>query len=146
MKYKTFIAVCILALLFACQDRSAEVPYTGDDTASEYDDEPIQDTVDEFSGERFRNVKVIAIGDSTFEVSGEAQVFEAAFSCVIEDGQHELKQGHVMTDAGAPAWGKFSFEVTAAKQEPNIVLQLILFEASAKDGSRQHELPIVLYR
>ena len=146
MKYKTAIAACALALSFACQDRSAEPPYGGGDTAAEYNDEPVQDTVDVFSGERFRNVKVKQIGDSTFEVSGEAQVFEAAFGWVIEDGHQELKQGHEMTDAGAPAWGKFSFEVTAAKQEPNFVLQLILFEASAKDGSRQHELPIVLYR
>jgi hypothetical protein len=146
MKYKTTIAACSLALCFACQDRSVEPPYEGGDTAAEYNDEPVQDTVDVFSGERFRNVKVTRIGDSTFEVSGEAQVFEAAFSWVIEDGHRQLQQGHGMADAGAPAWGKFSFEIRAAKQDPNLAPQLILFEASAKDGSRQHELPIVLYR
>src|SRR5687768_4675765 len=157
MKYMLFVAVSAIGLFTACQDRSAEPHNTGHDTAAvfkdehmpdstDYNDEHIQDTIDLFSGERFRNVGVKKIGDSTFEVTGQAQVFEAAFSWVIEDGHHELKQGHGMTDAGAPAWGSFSFEVTAAKQDPNSVLHLILFEASAKDGSRQHELPIVLYR
>ena len=139
--------VCALMLLLACRDKSAEPQYTGgDDSTSIYDDEPVQDTVDLFSGGRFRNVSVTKIADSTFEVAGEAQVFEAAFSWVIEDGHNELKQGHGTTDAGAPAWGKFSFNVTAARPGPNSVLHLILFEASAKDGSRQHELPLVLYR
>ena len=145
-----------MAIIFACQDRSAEQDYTENDTAvvnnelttdtSIYSDEHIPDTVDIFSGERFRNVRVEKIGDSTFELTGEAQVFEAAFSWVIEDGHKELQKGHGTTDAGAPAWGKFSFTVSAAKPAPNGVLHLILFEASAKDGSRQHELPVVLYR
>ena len=157
MKYKVLIAVCTIVLITACQDRSAEQDYTESDTvtatnneklpdSSIYNDEHIPDTVDIFSGERFRNVRVEKIGDSTFELTGEAQVFEAAFSWVIEDGHNELQKGHGTTDAGAPAWGKFSFTVTAPKPGPNGVLHLILFEASAKDGKRQHELPVVLYR
>ena len=156
MKYKVLIAVCTIVLITACQDRSAEQDYTENDTAvvnnelttdtSIYNDEHIPDTVDIFSGERFRNVRVEKIGDSTFELTGEAQVFEAAFSWVIEDGHKELQKGHGTTDAGAPAWGKFSFTVNAPKPGPNGVLHLILFEASAKDGKRQHELPVVLYR
>ena len=158
MKYKVLLSFLAIALIFACQDRSAEQQYEEKDTAavhndnpvlpdtSVYNDEHIQDTVDVFSGGRFRNVRVEKIGDSTFELTGEAQVFEAAFSWVIEDGHKQLKQGHGTTDAGAPAWGKFSFQVSASKPEPNGVLHLILFEASAKDGSRQHELPVVLYR
>ena len=157
MNYKVSIAVCAITLFTSCRDKTHEPHYTDHDTAavyndehlqdtSLYNDEPIQDTIDLFSGQRFRNVRVKKIADSTFEVSGQAQVFEAAFSWVIEDGHYELKQGHGMTDAGAPAWGNFSFEVTAAKKDPNTVLHLILFEASAKDGSRQHELPIMLYR
>ncbi len=146
MKFNISIIVYALALMIACRDKAADAPFTGNDTAAIYDDAHVQDTLDVYSGERFRNVSVKKVGDSTFEVSGQAQVFEAAFSWVIEDGHHEISQGHAMTDAGAPAWGKFSFEVTAAKQEPNSVVQLILFEASPKDGSRQHELPIILYR
>jgi hypothetical protein len=50
-----------------------------------------------------------------------------------------------MTDAGAPAWGNFSFTVDAPKKNANSTLHLILFELSSKDGSRQYELPILLY-
>ncbi|HUQ65095.1 MAG TPA: Gmad2 immunoglobulin-like domain-containing protein [Flavitalea sp.] len=146
MKYNLLVAVYALLLVMACHDRSKEPRDTGIDTATVYDDKPIHDTIELFSGGRFRNVLVTKTGDSTFQVSGEAQVFEAAFSWVIEDGHHELKVGHVMTDAGAPAWGKFSFMVSAPMQQPDITLQLILFEASPKDGSRENELPIVLYR
>ena len=107
MKYKVTIAVCAIAFITACQDRSAEQDYTENDTvtatnneklpdSSIYNDEHIPDTVDIFSGERFRNVRVEKIGDSTFELTGEAQVFEAAFSWVIEDGHNELQKGHIM--------------------------------------------------
>ncbi len=50
-----------------------------------------------------------------------------------------------MTAAGAPEWGKFEFTIDVEKTRPNSTLTLILFVASAMDGSRQHELPIVLY-
>ena len=63
----------------------------------------------------------------------------------MEDGHEELKKGYQMTDAGAPEWGKFEFAITAQKKRTNSTLTLILFETSAKDGSRQHELPITLY-
>jgi hypothetical protein len=49
-----------------------------------------------------------------------------------------------MTDAGAPEWGRFSFTVEAVKKRANSTLHIILFESSAKDGSRQYELPILL--
>jgi hypothetical protein len=97
-----------------------------------------------YQNKRFRNVKVEKTGEHNYRVTGEAQVFEAAFSWVVEDGHNELKQGHEQTDAGAPEWGKFSFEVSVSKRKPNSTLMLILFEASAKDGSRQYELPIAL--
>jgi len=145
VNYKLSIVVCTLSIFFACQNGSEESSSPDADTTSMYDDEPIQDTIELFSGGRFRNVRVTKTGDSTFEVSGEAQVFEAAFSWVLEDDYRELKQGHQTTDSGAPAWGKFTFQLTAPRQSDNTNLQLILFEASAKDGSRQHELPIVLY-
>ena len=98
-----------------------------------------------YANKRFREVTVERTGDYTFRVRGEAQVFEATFSWVIEDGHEQIKKGFEMTDAGAPAWGDFDFTVTARKKRPNSTLTLILFEASAMDGSPQHELPIVLY-
>lgn len=97
-----------------------------------------------YSNERFRNVRVTRSGIDTYRIKGEAQIFEASFSWVVEDGHNELKKGHEMTDAGAPEWGHFDFTLTAKKQMTNSVLHLILFESSAKDGSRQYELSILL--
>lgn len=75
----------------------------------------------------------------------KGQIFEASFSRIIEDGHNELKKGFATTGAGAPEWRNFSFTVNVKKERKNSTLHLILSEASAKDGSRQYELPILLY-
>ncbi len=98
-----------------------------------------------YANDRFKEVGVQRIGDHEFHIQGRAQIFEASFNWVVEDGHDELMQGHEMTDAGAPEWGAFKFTVDVQKARPNSTLMLILFETSAKDGSRQHEMPIVLY-
>ncbi len=103
---------------------------------------PVKSNNKVYSNDRFKNVTAQKINDTTFLIRGKAQVFEAAFSYVIKDGDTELKQGSAMTDAGAPAWGNFSFTVNIPSQTNS--LQLILFEASPKDGSRQYELPVPL--
>lgn len=97
-----------------------------------------------YSNKRFRNVTVEKTGNNKYKIEGEGQIFEANFGWVVEDGHNELLKGHQMTDAGAPEWGKFSFTIEVKKERPNSTLTLVLFESSAKDGSRQHELPIVL--
>jgi hypothetical protein len=97
-----------------------------------------------YSNERFKDVTVENLADDKYRVMGKAQVFEAALSWVVEDGHNELKQGYEMTNAGAPEWGEFDFTFQVKKVRDNSTLTLILFESSAKDGSRQHELPIPL--
>ena len=98
-----------------------------------------------YSNERFKDVTVEKVATNKFFIKGKAQVFEATFNWVIEDGHNELKKGFEMTDAGAPAWGNFGFVVTATKARPNSTLHIILFEVSAKNGNRQYQLPILLY-
>lgn len=98
-----------------------------------------------YANDRFKDVTVQKTGDHLFLISGKARVFEATFSWVAEDGHNELKKGFEMTDAGAPEWGNFSFTADVKKERENSTVMLILFEASAKDGSRQSELPLVLY-
>ena len=97
-----------------------------------------------YSNARFKDVSVEKVGADRFLVEGKGQIFEANFGWVVEDGHRELKNGFQMTDAGAPEWGKFRFFIEVEKERPNSVLTLVLFESSAKDGSRQHELPIPL--
>jgi hypothetical protein len=145
LKNKIPIFIVVLCLAFACRNKSSERQNNVPDSSDVYDDDEERDTIDVFSNERFRNVFVEKIGDSTFKVSGQAQVFEAAFSWTVEDDQGEIKKGHAMTNAGAPEWGNFEFETSIARKDSNSVLHLILFESSPKDGSRQHELPIPLY-
>lgn len=98
-----------------------------------------------FFNERFKEVTVEKMEDHKFLIQGKAQIFEASFSWVIEDGHEELKKGFQMTDAGAPEWGNFKFTIDVQKKRANSTLHLILFESSPKDGSRQYELPVVLY-
>jgi hypothetical protein len=98
-----------------------------------------------YANERFKEVTVEEIGKHTFLIRGKAQIFEASFSWIVEDGHNELKKGYQMTDAGAPEWGNFSFAVEVHKKRENSTLMLVLFESSPKDGSRQHELPVLLY-
>jgi hypothetical protein len=97
-----------------------------------------------YANARFKDVTIEKMQEyGEIKVKGKAQIFEASFNWVIEDGHNELKSGHEMTDAGAPEWGNFSFQIVPPKKE-NAKLHLILFEISAKDGSRQHELIIPL--
>lgn len=145
MKY----SILLLFFLFSCKpDRKTEADISIDvDTArvKQADSKP-ESIVPEktYSNARFQAVSVTKTAENQYQISGKAQIFEASFSWVIEDGHNELKKGHEMTDAGAPEWGNFSFTVDAEKERPNSTLTLILFESSAEDGSRQHELPILL--
>jgi len=118
-------------------------------------DEPVTVRVDAESGEIRPNIVLeneafrvyyphpeSQVGN-TFTVEGEARVFEAAFSWVLEDGHSILAEGHEMASAGAPEWGSFSFEISFDHAtQPNVML--ILFVYSAKDGSMEQELIIPL--
>jgi hypothetical protein len=102
------------------------------------------DTIDLYQNETFKDVLLKKTGETTYEVTGKARVFEAVYHYLVKDGNEVVTDGHGMTDAGAPAFGNFSFTVDVKKKTATEALYLILFEVSAKDGSRQHELPIPL--
>ena len=101
--------------------------------------------VEEFNNKIFKEVTVSKISDTTFEIKGKARVFEATIGWDIEDGHYVLKEGFTNANIGAPSWGSFTFQVSATKVDKNSTLLIVLFEESAKDGSRQNELPIKLY-
>ncbi len=117
------------------------------DTARKGKDEKSNDSqlpVKSYSNERFKDVTVEKIGEHKFTIQGKGQIFEANLNWVVEDGHSELQKGFQMTDAGAPEWGEFKFSIEVQKQRASSTLTLILFESSPEDGSRQHELPIIL--
>lgn len=147
----SYVFLSMMILLSFCSQNKDEKKLRDTGNAAEPDssgedegDESHGPTRKVYSNARFRNVTVEKVGVDTFLVKGKARIFEANFGWVIEDGHHELKKGFEMTDAGAPAWGDFSFRVHVPKARPNSTLTLILFESSAKDGRRQYELPIPL--
>jgi hypothetical protein len=138
-------------VLVACSENSTETTIP---VESETNSSVSKDSVDVkepdflsvvYSNERFKDVTVDKIGEHTFRIKGKGQIFEAGFGWIVEDGHYELKKGFATTDAGAPEWGSFSFEVVVEKKRENSTVHLILFETSAEDGSRKYELPIRLY-
>lgn len=129
----------------AADTAAAEVPKTIDTSNPVFDPHIHgKDTVDLYSNETFKNVRVEKTGETTYTVTGQARVFEAVYHYLVKDGNEVVTDGHGMTDAGAPAFGHFSFSVDVKKKTATEGLYLILFEVSRKDGSRQHELPIPL--
>ncbi len=145
-------SILLFIALLACNPKEqpvsdkSDLPVVGDTITG--NKPPLPDTLifsKVYVNERFKDVTVTKTGDHSFLIKGKAQIFEANFAWVIEDGHDELQKGHHMTDAGAPEWGNFSFTIDAPKKDPNSTLHLILFESSPKDGSRQYELPILLY-
>ncbi|HZG16159.1 MAG TPA: Gmad2 immunoglobulin-like domain-containing protein [Candidatus Bathyarchaeia archaeon] len=92
----------------------------------------------------FQDVTVTKTGEDTYQVKGKAKIFEAVVEYVVEDGHNELASGTAQASKGAPEWGDFTIDLHVKKDQPNSTLMLILFETSAKDGSRQNELAIAL--
>jgi hypothetical protein len=81
--------------------------------------------------------------NGSFTVEGKARVFEASFQYRLEDGHNVLAEGFTMAGEGAPAWGDFKVEITyEGATSPSAVL--VIYEASAKDGTPQNELFIPL--
>ena len=79
--------------------------------------------------------------DNEFIVRGQARIFEAHVGYEFEDGHFILDEGFVMASHGAPEWG--DFEITIRFDELSSDHgTLILFEESAKDGERIHQLMI----
>jgi hypothetical protein len=147
-------AILLVVCLSACNGRGREanenkagdsLPHKVDSTdAAETPVSAGSDAVKTYSNARFRDVTVQEIDSGRFVIQGQAQIFEANFGWVVEDGHQELKKGFEMTTAGAPEWGDFMFPIAVEKRRPNSTLTLVLFDSSAKDGSRQHELAIPL--
>ncbi|MBB6453012.1 hypothetical protein HNQ94_001460 [Salirhabdus euzebyi] len=94
----------------------------------------------------FRQVEASG-SNGHYVVTGEARVFEGAFSYYVEDG-HNLLTDHLIkyVDAGAPTWSDFTIEINLEKEKlpTNGVLTLVLFEASPKDGKPTNEKKVLL--
>ena len=142
-----------LILFLACNNQPEEADTTTkQDSAARIDKTIVADNLPAdtlgrdssgktYSNQRFKEVRVLNTGPNQFQVQGKGQIFEASFNWIVEDGHEELEKGYATTDAGAPEWGNFKFNLEVEKKRPNSKLTLVLFESIAKDGSRQYELP-----
>lgn len=147
MKFASFL---LFIFILACNNADDK---NGNDTASATIDttNPVfgphahsHDTVDLYQNETFKDVMLNKTGETTYNVTGKARVFEAVYHYLVKDGNIVVTDGHGTTDAGAPEFGNFSFTVDVKKKVATEALYLILFEVSAKDGSRINELPVPL--
>ncbi|CAM3047096.1 Gmad2 immunoglobulin-like domain-containing protein [Flavobacterium frigoris] len=149
MKIKSIILL-LAVLVIACNKKNSDDTNSNESSTSidtvqiAKPIEPQKQVAIAFSNEHFRQVTVEKVDGNKFHIKGQAQVWEANISWVVEDGHNELKTGFTTSDAGAPEWGNFDFTVDVEKKKEYSTLILILFEESAKDGSRTHELPIPL--
>ncbi len=135
---KLILCVLALAAFVSC---GPAVSTGKTNTVTQTEEPPAMKT---YSNERFRQVIVLRSGDGgSYRVSGQARVFEATLNYVVIRENQELLRGFATAGMGAPEWGDFSFEFTldaSSGQKP----RLLLFEISAKDGTRTHVLDIPL--
>jgi immunoglobulin-like protein involved in spore germination len=142
------IYIGLVIFILACNNADKNEPTSGksiDSTNPVFDPHAhSHDTIDVYSNETFKEVRLERTGETVYSVTGKARVFEAVYHYLVKDGNEVVTDGRGMTDAGAPEFGNFSFTVDVKKKVAVESMYLILFEASAKDGSRQYELPIPL--
>ena len=138
-----FIALTIFG--FGCNTADSDRQISADSTVEKNKSTQVKKdtlTLKTYSNERFKDVAVTRITEDSISISGKAQVFEAVFNWTMNDENKEIKSGYQTTSAGAPEWGNFRFRVKTAQQNSKSSLHLVLFEASAKDGSKTFELVI----
>lgn len=145
MKILKSLFLALTILCFGCSTPDSDRQVSADSTIkrNQYNKEPTDSVIHKsYSNDRFKDVAVTRIAEDSISISGKAQVFEAVFNWTLKDGDKDIKSGYQMTNAGAPGWGNFKFGVTLPRQKSNSPLRLVLFEASAKDGSETFELTI----
>ena len=93
--------------------------------------------------EAFKIYEPSVDGNNNLVVRGLARVFEATIQYEFEDGHYLFDKGFVTASEGAPGWGEFEI-VLDLEGVSNYygTGTVILYEESAKDGSRLHEIHI----
>lgn len=149
MKIKAAFLVLVF-LVISCNNKKEE-NMNNDEIQVSVDTIQLEDpkvvdneSLKEFSNDRFRKVVVEKLKGNKFRIQGEAQVFEATVNWSVEDGHNVYDEGFTTATIGAPDWGKFDFTFEIKKAEDIEVLNLILYEISAKDGNQTHVLLVPL--
>lgn len=93
----------------------------------------------------FRKVKASG-ADGVYTITGEARVFEGTMNYAVSDGHSYLLEDFHTVAQGAPSWSPFTLNITVDEDDLplNGTLTIELFEYSAEDGSRIHEVIVPL--
>jgi len=84
------------------------------------------------------NIMVLSYNPANAHVSGIARVFEGTINYEFRSAEGTmLAQGCITTASGAPDWGYYKL---GPEEIPENTSELILYQASAKDGSMQDEI------
>lgn len=88
------------------------------------------------SNDRFRDVTLVRLSNDSANLRGRARIFEANLSyAVYEQGKLMYENFHT-TSAGAPEWGEFDFNIKVPAPSTDTGTYVMVYESSAKDGSR----------
>lgn len=100
---------------------------------------------DAYENNAFR-IHEITGSDGNYTITGEASVWEASFMYAVSDGHDYLVEDFTTASNGAPSWGEFSIDISIPEEQlpVNGTLSIEIWEESAKDGSRLHELSLPL--
>lgn len=91
------------------------------------------------------DAKSFAYPTAYYEVSGQAQVWEATYNYRVKVGNKVIKEGYGEASIGAPEWGDFSEIIKLSHQDKRKAI-LELYSVSMEDGSELHKLTIPLYK
>jgi len=83
------------------------------------------------------NIMVLSYNPVNAHVTGIARVFEGTVNYEFRSPEGNMLTGYITTASGAPDWGYFKLE---PEELPENTSELILYQASAKDGSMQDEI------
>lgn len=149
------LILCSLLFLMACNNSSDKAMDVETSDNHSYDSTPVEiiapvwDTavpvLNPRSNKIFKNVVVERIAQDSFEISGEASVYEANVRWNLEDGHYDLGEGFATASAAGPNWGTFRFKVKAPKANENTTIHIVLFEEDMETGNKKNFLPLYLY-
>lgn len=93
----------------------------------------------------FRNIMVSG-SHGNYTVAGQARVYEGTVQYEVEDGHFILDEGFTTASEGGPGWGIFKIDIQIPPEDlPEYgSVRIVLFEESAEDGSRLHEIAVLL--
>lgn len=140
--------ITILLLASGCRGSNEkampENQITSIDSAAKVDNtavnNPISDTASQssvpYSNDRFKEVALRKLSADSAKVTGKARIFEATLSYAIYENGKQVYQGFHTASAGAPEWGNFDFNIAIPRSAGDTEAYLMLYESSAKDGSR----------